>query len=340
MNRKSAEKRAISLDVTSGSFQNDPHIRYIKSEIQAFGKQYPATEAKIAELLQQSITIPDYVFNESLTALQSIVKYLKEERSLKNSEIAKIAHISQKSVWQAYRNSKAIQQEAFTRQKAAYAIPLSALKPGLTALESVVFHLRITEKVSFRGIADILRRDQRTIWTLFRRAEKKSAKRAAEDLAEDKAFIGLKAFTQTVTKRYHVSVSDILASASGQVSIPDTVFSKERTILQSIVHYLRDKKGFRNKAIAGLLHVSEKSASQAYRNARRGKDLGDVAGSRLHIPVSEFKQGLTAPESVVLYLHDKLALSFSGIGRILHRDPRTIWAAYALAMKKETGGRK
>lgn len=52
------------------------------------------------------------------------------------------------------------------------------------------------------------------------------------------------------------------------------------------------------------------------------------------IPVTSFSKELGALESTVAFLHDTHHLSFSEMGKMLNRNPRTIWTAYSKSKEK------
>ena len=54
-----------------------------------------------------------------------------------------------------------------------YLIPVSCFTPSLTILESVVVYLKERWLLNYHQIALLLKRDDRTIWTVYQRAKKK-----------------------------------------------------------------------------------------------------------------------------------------------------------------------
>ena len=56
-------------------------------------------------------------------------------------------------------------------------IPLSVFSDrSLPPLEAVVVYLKDKIRLSYRNIAELLNRDERTIWTVYNRAQKKKRK--------------------------------------------------------------------------------------------------------------------------------------------------------------------
>ena len=121
------------------------------------------------------IPIPISVFsNKRLSALEAIVKYLRENEGLRNADVARILHKKPATVWLTYRNAAAKAGEKLHITKSDIFIPTDAISSsGLSVLESVSMHLHETYGISYRRIGSLLGRDERTIWTVCSRARKK-----------------------------------------------------------------------------------------------------------------------------------------------------------------------
>lgn len=115
--------------------------------------------------------IPISIFNKKLSALEAIVKYLREELGLSYKEIGKILKRKPGPIGVTYRNAKkkfSGELDCSSRQL----IPFSIVKPKLTVFESLVLYLK-QNNFSFKKIAFLLSRNYRTIWTVYSRAKKK-----------------------------------------------------------------------------------------------------------------------------------------------------------------------
>ncbi len=119
-------------------------------------------------------TIPLSIFNEKLTAFESIVKYLSEEKDLPNSEISVITCRSRQVVWTTLKRAKEKLPEKLELNDCDFTIPYSKFKSENLSI-SVIIAIYLKEKRDLRlnEIAEIMERDARTIWTLIDRAEKK-----------------------------------------------------------------------------------------------------------------------------------------------------------------------
>ena len=55
----------------------------------------------------------------------------------------------------------------------------------------------------------------------------------------------------------------------------------------------------------------------------------------IHVPTGIFRdRKVKVLEALVRYLHEEHQMNYSQIGRLLNRNPRTIWTAYQKARKK------
>ena len=121
--------------------------------------------------------IPLSIFsNKRLSALEAIVKYLRENEQLRNTDTAQLLGRSSASVWITYRNAAKKMYAKLSVEKSDLFIPTSALSGKLSALESISTYLRQEYGLSYRRIGKLLNRDERTIWTVCSRAMKKLAK--------------------------------------------------------------------------------------------------------------------------------------------------------------------
>ncbi|USN45870.1 MAG: hypothetical protein H6502_01935 [Candidatus Woesearchaeota archaeon] len=61
-----------------------------------------------------------------------------------------------------------------TSSQSSASVPLSVFSDRrLTIFEALVYHLHHEKKLAYKDVAKLLCRDNRTIWTVFKRAEKK-----------------------------------------------------------------------------------------------------------------------------------------------------------------------
>lgn len=123
-------------------------------------------------------TVPVSIFkNDKLSALETIVKYLKENKNLKYIEIAKLLNRDQRTIWATYNKASKKMPSSLAVTKSDYNFPIELLKDRtLSVLENIVFYLK-TLNLSNHEIAVLLNRNDRTIWTVYNRAKKKNESR-------------------------------------------------------------------------------------------------------------------------------------------------------------------
>lgn len=163
--------------------RNEVFLSYkFNKEISELRKLYNAVKAKyeinaldMFNLLhQEEIFISTAIFNDKLSALETIVKYLHENTGLEFNEIAELLNRNSKTIWQAYDFARRKMPEKLEVKKTKYFFSVSILaKRELSVLENIVGFLRTEYSLKFSKIAELLSRDVKTIWTINKRAEKK-----------------------------------------------------------------------------------------------------------------------------------------------------------------------
>jgi hypothetical protein len=132
----------------------------------------PLEAASMAE-----ISVPLTIYSEALTPLESTVKYLRENKEMKFSEIGPVLGRDQKAVAITYRAASRKVKAAFNESEASVFVPASIFNSkSLSAFEALVVYLRKTH--SILEISKVLGKDYRTVWTIYSRATAKRAKNA------------------------------------------------------------------------------------------------------------------------------------------------------------------
>lgn len=123
----------------------------------------------------EKIILPVSVFdNDYLSALEAIVKYLHENKELRLVDIARLLNRDQRAIGVTYRFARKKMKERLKAPVSKYSVPLSVIADKrFSVLESIVYYLKKTYSLSYHEIAVLLRRDDRTIWTVYQRAVKK-----------------------------------------------------------------------------------------------------------------------------------------------------------------------
>ncbi len=117
--------------------------------------------------------IPCSIFNTSLGVLESVVKYLRENRAMSTRAISEKLQRTQCNVSVTYK--KACQKDASRFESLDYSvkIPFSVFCGELTAFEAVVMYLKDELGLNYRSIGIMMKRDERVIWATYKRARGK-----------------------------------------------------------------------------------------------------------------------------------------------------------------------
>ncbi len=123
---------------------------------------------------QQLEFIPTNIFNDKLGILESIVKYLKENKQFKLSEIAKLIERDQRTIWNTYDKAKKKYPKQFAEIDSEIKIPIEIFhNRNLGPLEILTIFLKENKHMKFKDIANLLKRDPRTIWSSYNKGVKK-----------------------------------------------------------------------------------------------------------------------------------------------------------------------
>lgn len=137
---------------------------------------YNKLKSHIEVIEKNKRNIPLCVFSLELSCLETIVKYLKENLKLEFKEMGVLLGRSTKTLWQAYNSSKKKHPLQLIADDFSLTIPISLFKDRrLSILEHIVFYLKM-EGMRFSDIARALKRNPRTVWTVYSRARKKNVK--------------------------------------------------------------------------------------------------------------------------------------------------------------------
>ena len=124
-----------------------------------------------AETVVEKVVVPVSVFNDVVSPLEAIVKYLKEVKGLRLVEIARLTGRDQRAIGVTYRAAVKKMPEQYGVVKSAYAIPAEVLSDKtLTVSEHVVKTLKDNYNLTYSEVATLIKRDDRTVWTLYHRA--------------------------------------------------------------------------------------------------------------------------------------------------------------------------
>ncbi len=154
---------------------NREKIELVLRLIEELKKENIDLNGILASLKKEEIEIPVSVFdNKKLSALETIVKYMKENLEFKFSKISKLLNRDSKTIWVTYSNSREKMRESLKIMPSKKQIPVSVFRNRVfSVLENLVKYLKENYDLTYHEIAELLNRDDRTVWTVYHRAEKK-----------------------------------------------------------------------------------------------------------------------------------------------------------------------
>ncbi len=140
--------------------------------IEKLKEKYKISRKEIREIIAER-NVPATIFSSKLGALESLVKYMKENLNMSYHEIALLLKRNDRTIWTAYKKAKEKQREPIKAKETSEFLPISIFKDrNLTVLESLILHLK-EKGAKNKEIAELIERDQRNISTIYSRAIKK-----------------------------------------------------------------------------------------------------------------------------------------------------------------------
>jgi DNA-directed RNA polymerase specialized sigma24 family protein len=169
------EQRRISLGIASSIdynckyyFTSDKLLSVVQEE-----HVLEQDDKKALGIINEAIHIPIAVIKNK-SSLQATVVYMKDVLKLDFCDIARQLNRDDRTVWTTYHVGKS-KISISSSDKSELTIPVSIFTSRrLSVLESVVFYLKTNHDFSLNEIANLLGKNYRTIWTVYRRAMKKS----------------------------------------------------------------------------------------------------------------------------------------------------------------------
>ncbi len=152
---------------------------FLKIFIKHLKYEHELDSRQISELFGRKITrevlLPVSIFNnKELGSLETTVKYLKEELSLKFHEIALLLNRNDRTIWTAYNVACKKRKEKLPVKESKLFIPALIFKDRKSSvLELIVSYLKDTFNLRYSQIAVLLNRDERNIWAVYNNAKKK-----------------------------------------------------------------------------------------------------------------------------------------------------------------------
>ena len=131
----------------------------------------PSRAISIAES-RKDVGIPVSIFNDKLGALESIVKYMREDLLLSYAAIAKMLHRNEGPIGVTYRRTlKKMHGKLDTSSDIMLQFSIFN-NPNLSVLETICVSL-LKQGKDWHEISRLMHRHDKTIWTVLDRARRK-----------------------------------------------------------------------------------------------------------------------------------------------------------------------
>ena len=122
----------------------------------------------------------DVLFDREVSCFEAIVEYLKEKRKLSYRQIAMLTNRNDRTIWTVHsraRKKRLDTKRVYELKKRAVRVPVGIfIDRNVSVLETISEYLKDEKHMTYADIAKATNRDDRTIWTVYKRAkEKRSA---------------------------------------------------------------------------------------------------------------------------------------------------------------------
>jgi len=123
------------------------------------------------------LTVPASIFVQELTILEAVTKHLKENNSLKLSEIARLLKRTPRSIWGSFKLAEKKHPASLPKDPASVRIPIELFSHEILSPSQILVMCLFDEhKMRFAEIAKLLHRDARTIWAMYNTGKNKMQK--------------------------------------------------------------------------------------------------------------------------------------------------------------------
>ena len=173
MDYKRVMKVAKSI-LRQGNVELLRDVEKIKDSLSRLEKKHRVSSQKMLNLVKGDLLVPITIFRPELSVLESVVKYLKENRGYNFHEIGSLLARNERNIWHAYTKANKKYSKKIVVKKTDYFIPVSIFtNRKLSPLEAVVDYLENFYKLDYRKIASLLQKTAGAIWTVLSRLKSK-----------------------------------------------------------------------------------------------------------------------------------------------------------------------
>jgi hypothetical protein len=124
--------------------------------------------------------------------------------------------------------------------------------------------------------------------------------------------------------------------SSDEIYVPLSICSTKLSLFEVVVKFLREELHLKNKEISELTKRDFRTVSSTYLSAseKQPEPFSNIEYS-ISFPLSVLaSRNFSILETIVLYLHETVHLSFKSIAEILHRNYQTVWTVARRAKLK------
>lgn len=160
-----------------------PEITKLVNDYKQLMQKYDFGEVNPLEMLEKDVLLPLTVFQLGLKRIEAITVYLVDIKGFTPEDVSLSLNKDKAVIKQAYetakfklnaQNTQLNERELEENNKHEIYVPLMIFKQRkLSMLESLVKYLKESYDLKYVQIGDILKLNQRTIWTLYNRSNKK-----------------------------------------------------------------------------------------------------------------------------------------------------------------------
>jgi len=171
----SEKKKEVSLENLKNNIDASGVLDLLINHLKQEHKFDSNDILSLVEKKKSEVMIPVSIFNDKLSSLEAIVKYLVEIVGMKNNKIALLLNRNIRTTWTTYNNAnKKFPKKISVDKKDKFFIPIEKFQNRkFSVLEVVVKYLKEDYDIGLHEIALIMQRDDSTVWTVYNRATKK-----------------------------------------------------------------------------------------------------------------------------------------------------------------------
>lgn len=280
----------------------------------------------------KNFEIPIDIFSSKLSPLEALTSYLKDYEKLNFHEIGLLLNRNERNLWHSYKKSNF--------EVGIEKIPANIFGDRrLSILEHVVCLLQ--KKFSTKEIAEKLKKDPSTIWSVQARIKEKIPESEIQSIQHNaiqlEVLEKLRKLTEEISKKAKLPKKAVLKEMlfhSWKDFVPAEIFRK-LSPLQAIVQYYHTELGLTFQEISKITNRDPRTIWTTWKQV--GKIKVDITIEGLLIPIRAISsRKLSTLEAIVVHCKI-LGYSFNEIAELLSCSYKTVWTCNFRAKMKQKG---